>query len=234
MHFLGYISSKTARVHGSIDAQVFHTLYDADNLVPATTTCATAKRTLALTKSSYVARYQKSEVRALSLNLKKPCAILCPNISGSIAPQPSHELHFRQLVDIARAMEITMMFDWKWCQPEEIGPFLTVVSLPETFTGFCIGGKNVTGRPGEGEEVGTVNVWTLRLYTQNTYLQLVVMSFSGRQHILHTMQMLTYRNAILQLGIIDIASCRHVSITCGADPPHTFMQKQKSPPRYCT
>ena len=101
----------TAHVHGSIDAQVFHFLYDADNLVPATTTCTTAKRTLALTESSHIARNQTPEVRALSLNLKKPCAILCPNVSGSIAPQPSHELHFRQLVDLAKAIEITILFD---------------------------------------------------------------------------------------------------------------------------
>lgn len=136
----------TAHVHGSIDAQVFHFLYDADNLVPATTTCTTAKRTLALTESSHIARNQTPEVRALSLNLKTPCAILCPNVLACIAPQPSHELHFRRLVDLAKAIEITILFDWKWFQPKQIGPFLTVVSQPETFTGFRIDEKNLRGR----------------------------------------------------------------------------------------
>ncbi|KAI0572697.1 hypothetical protein Alg130_10396 [Pyrenophora tritici-repentis] len=106
----------------------------------------TAKRTLAPTELSHIARNQTPEVRALSLNLKKPCAILCPNVSGSIAPQPSHELHFRQLVDLAKAIEITILFDWKWLQRKQIGLFLTIVSRPEAFTGFRIDEKNLKGR----------------------------------------------------------------------------------------
>ncbi|PVH98324.1 hypothetical protein DM02DRAFT_596174 [Periconia macrospinosa] len=136
----------TPHVYGFIDAQPFLLLYDADNLVPGTTTCMTAKRTLALTELSHIARNQAPEVRALSLKLKKPCAILCPNVSGSIAPQPSHEVHFCQLVDLTKALEITILFDWKWFQPKQIGQFLTIVSQPERFSGFPIDEKNLKGR----------------------------------------------------------------------------------------
>lgn len=136
----------TTHVHGFINAQPFQFLYDVDNLVPATTMFMTAKRTLAPAESSHIARNQTPEVRALSLNLKKPCAILCPNLSGSIAPQPSHELHFGQLVGLAKAIEITILFDWNHFQQKQIGPFWTIVSQPEAFTGFRIDEKNLKGR----------------------------------------------------------------------------------------
>ncbi|KAH8710015.1 hypothetical protein GQ44DRAFT_627274 [Phaeosphaeriaceae sp. PMI808] len=132
-------------IHGFAEAQFFNFIYDADNLLPATTTCKTATRTLTRTELAHIARTQISEVQALSLNLKKPCAILCPNVPGSIAPKASHEVPFRHLVDLAKATEITILFDWKWLHQRRHSPFLNIVSQPETFSGFPINEKNLKG-----------------------------------------------------------------------------------------
>jgi hypothetical protein len=133
-------------VHGFADAQSFILIYDADNLIPATTTCKSATRSLARTELAHIARTQISKVQALSLNLNKPCTILCPDVPGSIAPKANHEVPFRQLVDLAKATEITILFDWNWLHPSRLSPFLNIVSQPETFSGFPIDVKNLKGR----------------------------------------------------------------------------------------
>ncbi|CAI6334282.1 unnamed protein product [Periconia digitata] len=136
----------STHVHGFDEAQPFHFIYDADNLVPATTTCMTTKRDLGLTESGHIARNQVPDIRALSLNLRKPCAIICPEVPGSIAPKLGHEIPFTHLVNLAKATEVTILFDWKWLHKSQHGPFLTIVSQPETITGFPINGKNLRKR----------------------------------------------------------------------------------------
>ncbi|KAF2463842.1 uncharacterized protein BDR25DRAFT_362400 [Lindgomyces ingoldianus] len=127
---------------GSTTAQSFILIYNANNLHPTTTTCATANRAVTQTELDCLARNYMPEVQELSLNLKKPCAILCPNV----APEASQDDSFRQLVDLAKATEITILFDWKWLNQHQKKSILDIVSRPETFSGFRIDEKNLRGR----------------------------------------------------------------------------------------
>lgn len=141
-----YSLQHTTHVHNFPEARPFTFLYDADNLSPATTTCKTATRTLSQTQLQHVARNRITDVHALSLTLRKPAAILCPDFQGSVAPKASHEISFRQLVEFAKSTEITILFDWKRLHPRQQSLFLIVVSQPERLSGFPIDQKNLRGR----------------------------------------------------------------------------------------
>lgn len=133
-------------VHPFTEPQPFSLIYDANNLLPTTTKCSATQRTLEEPETTYITRNKPAKTQALSLHLKNPCTILYPAIAGSIAPKPSHESAFTQLVALAKAKEIEILFDGNRLHPNQRSSFVTIVSRPEELSGFPIDGNNLRGR----------------------------------------------------------------------------------------
>ncbi|PVH91217.1 hypothetical protein DM02DRAFT_364472 [Periconia macrospinosa] len=121
-------------------------IYNADNLLPTTTTHTTPVRTLGQPDTDYIKRNSSPVTRALFLYLKDPCTFLCPDIPGSITHKPSHESAFTQLVGLLKETEIEILFDWNYLHKDQHHPFSTIVSQPEQLRGFPIDEKNLRGR----------------------------------------------------------------------------------------
>ncbi|KAF2011818.1 hypothetical protein BU24DRAFT_465416 [Aaosphaeria arxii CBS 175.79] len=122
------------------DATTMHSftfIYNSDNLHPETTTYTTSGRDLTQLESQHIARNITPKVRALSLQLKKPCAILCPK---ERIPRPTH------LIGLAKATDITIIFDRNWLTSQQHRFIFDIVAQPETFSGFPIDEKNLKGR----------------------------------------------------------------------------------------
>ncbi|KAF2108433.1 hypothetical protein BDV96DRAFT_605793 [Lophiotrema nucula] len=94
-------------VPGSDQKQSFTFRYDADNLVPGTTSLKgpTVSPPQALLEG--IARHGSPRIKTLLLALKHPCSVWCPRSPASVAPEDA-----RQHVDFANAKEVHILFDY--------------------------------------------------------------------------------------------------------------------------
>ena len=131
-------------IHGFDDDQSFTLLYDADNLVPGTNSLGPATVSLPQARLDEISRQGNPKPRALSLTLKKPCPVRCPPSSGSVAPKHGFDSRFRQLVDLARATEVHILFDYNWLHRDYHAQFQRLINRPERLTGFRAGNSHTT------------------------------------------------------------------------------------------
>jgi len=118
--------------------QRFTLFYDADNWVPGATALGPATLALPQARINEISRPGNPKLRTLSLVVKKPCPILCPP-PESIVPKQGLESRFRELVDLAKAIEVYVLFDYNWVHRDNYAILNRLISHSEAFTGFHSG-----------------------------------------------------------------------------------------------
>jgi hypothetical protein len=125
-------------IHGFDGEQTFTLVYDADNLVPGETCLDHTSMSLTQAQQKEIARQGSPKLKTICLTLKKPCPVWCPLSSGIIAPKHGFDSPFHQLVKLARATEIRIIFDYNWLHRDKQVQFERIVSHPEELAGFTI------------------------------------------------------------------------------------------------
>ena len=125
-------------VHGFDDEQTFTLLYNADNLVPGNTSLKPTSTCLPQDRLHDIARQGNANLKTLSLTLKTPCSVWCPPSSGLIAPKDDSGAAFSQFVELARATEVHVLFDWNWLHKDHHARFHHLVQHPEQLAGIPV------------------------------------------------------------------------------------------------
>ena len=130
-------------INGFDDEQTFTLLYNADNLVPGNTSLKPSPTCLPQDRLRDIARQGNANWKTLSLTLKKPCPVWCPPSPGLIVPKDGSCAAFSQFVELARATEVHILFDWNWLHKDHHERFDLLVRHPEQLTGIQIGRAHV-------------------------------------------------------------------------------------------
>ncbi|KAF2123729.1 hypothetical protein P153DRAFT_391146 [Dothidotthia symphoricarpi CBS 119687] len=99
--------------------QTFVIQYDANELVSGAVSLNNGKSHVTQPQLDELLRDNnntRSDVKTLALTVKQPGPVWCP-ASLSFAPSPGSEASFRQFVDLTKATEINIVFDFKNLQP---------------------------------------------------------------------------------------------------------------------
>lgn len=125
-------------IHGFKDAQTFILQYDADNFVPGPLSLDAALITLPQTQLKKVVRNGNPQIRTLSLALKKVCPIWCPRSSVSPTPEHGFETSFDQIVDLAKATKLDILFDYNWLHRDAHSLFHQLIEHSNKLSGFPV------------------------------------------------------------------------------------------------
>jgi hypothetical protein len=128
-------------IHGFDDKQTFTLRYDADNLVPGKTSLGLAAIPLPQDRLEPIMRQGSAQLKTLSLSLKAPCPIWYSHSVESISPKPGFEASFHQLLKLARATEIRILFDFNWLRKDNHTRFQRLISHSATLTGLPVDGN---------------------------------------------------------------------------------------------
>ncbi|PSN59691.1 hypothetical protein BS50DRAFT_594347 [Corynespora cassiicola Philippines] len=126
-------------IHGFDHDQTFIFLYHVDNFVPGSTCLGPVTIPLPQTLLDRVARQGNPQLRTLSISVKEPCPILAPPSSTNMAFKRGFDGPFHQLVKLAKATRIHILFDHNWIHRDQYPRFESLISHPEGFTGFSHG-----------------------------------------------------------------------------------------------
>jgi hypothetical protein len=130
-------------IHGFDVAQKISLIYNADNLVPGNCFLSDAVDLPFETVQEVSPRQGTPRLKILSLELKKPCPVLCPP-SRSILPKHGVEFPFQQLASLARATEIKVVFDYNRVHRNKQGLFQSFIRDPTEWGNYAI--DNVANR----------------------------------------------------------------------------------------
>ena len=145
-------------IHGFDDEQTFTLLYNADNLVPGNTSLKPPPTCLPQDRQHEIARQGNAHLKTLSLTLKTPCPVWCPPSSGLITPKHGSSAVFSQFVELARATEVHILFDWNWLHKDHHARFDRLVRHPEQLTGIPVDHSSAKRyRVADGSGVGPVD-----------------------------------------------------------------------------
>ncbi|KAF1972074.1 hypothetical protein BU23DRAFT_469093 [Bimuria novae-zelandiae CBS 107.79] len=122
-------------ISGFDDEQPVALLYHADNLFDSGPALQPAAVSLPQALLDQITR-NKGDLRILALNLKTPSVVRCPRSTGTIAPQKVPDMRFRQLVGLAKATRLYILFDYEWLHPARASRFLQIVSRPASLSAF--------------------------------------------------------------------------------------------------
>lgn len=120
----------------SAASQAFVAQYDADKLLPASEATVYVPEH----RRSEIARNpSSSQMTTLSLQLSQPCVLWCPRVDGLLpAPEPAHVEAFNELVLLAKATTVHVVFDYHWLSLDARVPFQRLVKGKEALTGFPV------------------------------------------------------------------------------------------------
>jgi hypothetical protein len=125
-------------LHGAHDEQAFVAQYDADNLLPDTGEATVHMPPTRLAK--IVRNPSSTQITKLSLRLKHACPLWCPRIEALLPkPEPTHVEAFHELVQLAKATTVHIVFDYHWLSLDARVPFQRIIKGKETLTGFPVG-----------------------------------------------------------------------------------------------
>jgi hypothetical protein len=123
---------------GSDVAQTFVLQYDANNIVPGSTSLRPAAIFLPQDRLDSIARSKSRQIQTLSFKLKSCCPIWGPKPASTV-PKHGSEALFTQLGCLASATELCILFDSTWLHPRECAVFRRLVQDPAQFSGFPVG-----------------------------------------------------------------------------------------------
>ncbi|KAF2437254.1 hypothetical protein P171DRAFT_183901 [Karstenula rhodostoma CBS 690.94] len=124
-----------AHVHDFADEQQVVLIYDADQLVPGTSFLRPTTEDLSQAQQSRLARSGSPAFKTLQLTLRQPCPVRCLPSTGCIAPKTGHETQLHQLRDLARALDICLVFDHVHLHVNQYAAFHHLVNRPESLVG---------------------------------------------------------------------------------------------------
>ncbi|KAF2626971.1 hypothetical protein BU25DRAFT_491874 [Macroventuria anomochaeta] len=126
-------------LHGSEDEQTFVAQYDANNLLPDTTALDAATIHLPNGRHGEIARNADPRITILSLGFKQPCPLWCPPLEClSPKAEPSSVASFNELVELAKATTVHIVFDYNWLHIDLQVPFQRLVRRKEKLTGYPV------------------------------------------------------------------------------------------------
>lgn len=125
-------------VHGFAGEQTFVFQYDADNLVSGTIALGPAAINLPQTRLDNIGRRDVRQMKTLSFRLQSSCPVWCPHFSGSIAPNLDSTSSFHQLVKLASATEVHILFDYNWLHKNVRPSFQCLLDQNLRLTGFPV------------------------------------------------------------------------------------------------
>lgn len=122
-------------LHGA-DEQAFVGQYDADNL----TIGGDGAVHVPEDRSAEIARNSTSgQMTTLSLHLNHPCPLWCPRSEALLpAPEPAHVEAFSELVQLAKAVTLRIVFDYNWLSLDARVPYQRLIKAKERLTGFPV------------------------------------------------------------------------------------------------
>jgi hypothetical protein len=122
-------------LHGA-DEQAFVAQYDADNL----TTGGDATVRVPKDREAETARNPtSSQMTTLSLHLNHPCPLWCPRSEALLPPpEPAHVDTFSELVQLAKAVTLLIVFDYNWLSLDARVPYQRLVKGKERLAGFPV------------------------------------------------------------------------------------------------
>jgi hypothetical protein len=125
-------------IHGYDDKQAFILIYNADNLVSGKTTLGPATIPIPQDRLNKITPSGSPLLKTLSFTLKEPCPVWGPSSSGSIAPKSELDHSFHQLVQLARALEIHMLFDYNQVHRDQRARFKRLITHAAVLTGLPV------------------------------------------------------------------------------------------------
>jgi hypothetical protein len=114
-------------IRGFDKEQNFLLIYHACNLVRGETKLDPAIIPLPQDLLQKISRAGNPQVQTLSLTLKETCPVYGPPSSGDIAPKSDLDPSFHQLVRLARALQIHILFDYHQVHEDQHGRFKCLI-----------------------------------------------------------------------------------------------------------
>lgn len=123
-----------ASLHGA-DEQAFVAQYDANNL-----TVCDGTVNIPADRGAQIARNPtSSQMTTLSLRLNHPCPLWCPRSEALLpALETAHIDAFSELVQLAKAVTLHIVFDYTWLSLDARVPYQRLVKGKEQLTGFPV------------------------------------------------------------------------------------------------
>jgi len=122
-------------INGIDGKQLFTLRYEGDNLIPGKTSLGNANISLP-DRLLHIARQGQPQYQTLSLALKAPCSVWFPRSLGhrvSSLDTGSHEL-----VTLAKARKIHILFDTKWLGKDNFARLQSTVKCSQQLVGFSV------------------------------------------------------------------------------------------------
>jgi hypothetical protein len=110
-------------IRGFDRKQDFLLIYHACNLVPRKTKIGSTTTLPPPELLEKISRAGSPKLQTLSLTLKETCPVYGPPSSGGIAPKSDLDPSFHQLVQLAGALQIHILFDYHQVHEEQRGRF---------------------------------------------------------------------------------------------------------------
>ncbi|KAF2994674.1 hypothetical protein E8E13_001561 [Curvularia kusanoi] len=131
-------------LHGADDSneeQAFVLQYDADNLLyntsnDAATAFHPSDRLDTIVRNG---NGDHTHIKTLALHLKRPTPLWCPDMDTLLPKsEPRHVELFNELVQLAKATTVRLVFDHSWLSLEQKVPIERIVKGKETLAGFPV------------------------------------------------------------------------------------------------
>lgn len=125
-------------LHGADSEQAFVAQYDADNLYD-TPNMAANTHIPSARLDRIVRNPRTTQIKTISLRLKEPCPLWCPQLDILLPqPEPSHVELFNELVQLAKATTVRIVFDNNWLSLEQRIPIQRIVDGELELAGFPV------------------------------------------------------------------------------------------------
>ncbi|KAF3031227.1 hypothetical protein E8E12_001118 [Didymella heteroderae] len=121
-------------LHGA-DEQAFVAQYDADNLTVGDATVYIPEDCGAKVSRNPTS----SQLTTLSLLLSHPCPLWCPRTEVlQPVPEPAHVAAFSELVQLAKAVTVHLVFDYNWLSLDARVPYQRLLKGKQDLKGFPV------------------------------------------------------------------------------------------------
>ncbi|KAL6158935.1 hypothetical protein ACJQWK_04170 [Exserohilum turcicum] len=122
--------------HGIDDKQLITFRYEGDNLMPGKTSLENVAVSLPDGSLDSIARHGQPRPRTLSLMLKAPCSVWYPHSFGNrVSSLPTG---FHELLTLARATEVRIVFDINWLGKNNLARLQSAVKGSRQLTGVPV------------------------------------------------------------------------------------------------
>lgn len=124
-------------LQGAVGDQTFIAQYGADNLQPGTTALDSATIHLRDERRSAIARNADPQITTLSLSVRQPCPLWCPRLEALAPRAESSSVNaFNELIALAKATTVHIVFDYKWLHKDTQAAFQRLVKGKERLSGY--------------------------------------------------------------------------------------------------